>query len=197
MPKLLIASNNAGKLAEFRELLDGCGWEVVSPAEVGLVLDVAETGASYAANARIKAQAFAGASRLASLADDSGLEVDALNGEPGTLHHVKGWDGVNDAERITLLLDALKDVTGKRRTARYRVVIAVVLPDGRVIEEEGTCEGVIVNTPSGSGGFGYDPVFYLPSEKKTMAELTRAEKNQISHRAVAASKMRERLRALV
>jgi XTP/dITP diphosphohydrolase len=196
MPRLLIASNNPGKVAEFRELLAGSGWEVVAPADAGLSLDVDEAGASYAENARLKAHAFAVASGLAALADDSGLEVDALGGEPGALHHVRGWDGADNDERIRILLDALKDVPPQRRGARYRVVIAVVLPDGAALEAEGSCEGVIIDQPAGSGGFGYDPVFYLPERGKTMAELSRAEKNLISHRAVAARAIRERLREM-
>jgi XTP/dITP diphosphohydrolase len=199
VPRLLIATNNPGKVAEFRELLAGCGWQVVAPADIGLAVEVEETGRSYAANARLKAEAFRDASGLAALADDSGLEVDALNGEPGALHHERGWDpphAKDDAERIRLLLDALKDVPPERRAARYRAVIAVALPDGRLLQEDGACEGIIASAPSGEGGFGYDPVFYLPALGRTMAQLSRAEKNQISHRAVAAAKMRERLASL-
>jgi XTP/dITP diphosphohydrolase len=194
MPKLVIATSNAGKVEEFRELLDGCGWHVVAPADLGLDLDVAETGATYAENARLKAQAFARASGHAALADDSGLEVDALNGEPGALHHVKGWDGRDQDERIQLLLDALKDVPPERRTGRFRAVIVVVLPDGRELEAEGTCEGVIAMAPAGENGFGYDPVFYLTDRALTMAQLSASEKNAVSHRAVAAARIREELR---
>src|SRR6266540_672520 len=120
MPQLLIASNRAGKALEFRELLAGSGWDIVAPADIGLTLDVDESGSTYAENARIKAEAFCAASGLASLADDSGLEVDALNGEPGALHHLHGWDGANQDERIAILLPALKDVPQAQRTARFR-----------------------------------------------------------------------------
>ncbi len=196
MPRLIIATGNAGKVDEFRELLDGCGWEVVAPSDLGLALDVEETGATYAENARLKAEAFRDASGLAALADDSGLEVDALNGDPGALHHRNGWDGRDQPERIRILLDALREVPPARRSGRFRSVIGVALPDGRYVEAEGACEGLIVATASGAGGFGYDPVFFLPPLGKTMAELTLQEKNRVSHRAVAAAKMRARLRAL-
>jgi XTP/dITP diphosphohydrolase len=195
-PKLIIASNNADKVEEFQDLLQGCGWQVISPWEVDVKLDVEETGQDYAANARLKAQAFSRASGLAALADDSGLEVDALNGEPGALHHVRGWDGANQDERIALLLEALKGVLAGRRSARFRAVLVVALPDGSFLEEEGVCEGVIAEAPAGTGGFGYDPVFVLPQEDRTMAELAATEKNRVSHRAVAANKLKPRLRAL-
>jgi XTP/dITP diphosphohydrolase len=195
--RLVIATGNAGKVDEFRALLGGCGWQIVPPAELGLELDVDETGATYAENARIKADAFMRASGLAALADDSGLEVDALNGEPGALHHVHGWDGRDQEERIAILLEALKDVPESKRTARFRAVITVVLPDSSVIEETGSCEGVITTAPGGAGGFGYDPVFLVPALGRTMAELTLEEKNRVSHRAVATARIRERLKAMV
>jgi XTP/dITP diphosphohydrolase len=196
-PKLIIATNNKDKVEEFRDLLQGCGWQVIAPAEAGVDLDVEESGQSYAENAGLKAQAFRSASGLAALADDSGLEVDALNGEPGPLHHVRGWDGANQDERIAVLLAAMKAVPAGSRSARFRAVLVVALPDGRLLQEEGTCEGVIAQAPMGTGGFGYDPVFVLPQQGRTMAELSGAEKNRVSHRAVAASRMRDRLRAEV
>jgi XTP/dITP diphosphohydrolase len=196
VPKLLIASSNPGKTIEFRELLAGCGWEILSPVDIGLTLDVEETGATYAENARLKAEAFCAASGLASLADDSGLEVDALNGEPGALHHLKGWDGLNDKERIDILLRAMKDVPEGRRTARFRSYMLLVTPTGERLETEGTREGVIATEATGSEGFGYDPVFYLPELGRTMAQLSRAEKNAVSHRGLAAALMRDRLAAL-
>jgi XTP/dITP diphosphohydrolase len=196
MPKLLIATNNAGKVTEFRELLAGCGWDMVAPADVGLTLDVEETGTTYAENARLKAEAFCAASGLASLADDSGLEVDALNGEPGALHHLHGWDGADQDERIVILLRALKDVPEGQRAARFRSVIVVAVPERGILETEGTCEGVIAYAPAGEGGFGYDPVFYMPELGRTMAQLSRAEKNEVSHRGRAAALMRDRLAAL-
>jgi XTP/dITP diphosphohydrolase len=196
LPRLLIATNNPGKVDEFRGILAGCGWDVVAPAELGISVDVEESGATYLENARLKARAFAEASGLAALADDSGLEVDALNGEPGALHHLHGWDGIDRDDRIAILLRAMKDVPPDRRGGRFRAVIVVVLPDGSAIDVEGTCEGLITEAPVGDGGFGYDPVFFLPQRGITMAQLSPEEKNAISHRAVAAAKIREQLRRL-
>ena len=195
-PDLLIATSNAGKVDEFRALLAGCGWRLVAPAELGLALDVAETGATYAVNARLKAAAFAQASGLPALADDSGLEVDALGGAPGPLHHTRGWDGRDQADRIRILLDALEDVPADQRGARFRAVIVVQMPDGRRLEAEGAREGVIAAAPAGAAGFGYDPVFLLPSLGRTIAELTLEEKNRLSHRAVAAAAIKARLHDL-
>jgi XTP/dITP diphosphohydrolase len=193
-PRLLIATNNPGKIDNFRALLADTGWDLVTPAEVGIDLEVDESGTSYAENARIKARAFVAASGLPSLADDSGLEVDALGGEPGPLHHLKGWDGADNDERIRILLEAMK---GKHeRSARFKAVIVVALPDGHELLSEGECAGVISETPRGHGGFGYDPVFLVPELGKTMAELAPAEKNRISHRARAAQAIRGRLREL-
>jgi XTP/dITP diphosphohydrolase len=195
-PNLVIATNNPGKVIEFHDLLQGCGWEVVAPADVGVSIDVDETGATYAENARLKAQAFCEASGLPAIADDSGLEVDALHGEPGPLHHLKGWDGNNDAERIQILLDALKDVPEGERTGRFFSVIVVALPDGSVIEEQGVVEGTIALAPVGTSGWGYDPLFVLPERGITMAQMSEQEKNRVSHRAIAFDKMRRRLQAM-
>jgi len=192
-PRLVIATNNAGKVIEFRDLLDGCGWEVVSPADVGVAIDVDETGATYADNARLKAQAFCKASGLPAIADDSGLEVDALGGEPGPLHHLKGWDGNNDVERVQILLDALKDVPEDKRSGRFFSVIVVAMPDGSVIEEQGVVEGTIAFAPVGDSGWGYDPVFLLPQRGVTMAQLSEQEKNRVSHRFIAFEKIKQRL----
>ena len=186
MPRLLIATNNAGKLAEYEVLLDGCGWELVAPAELGLRLSVEETGADYAANARTKAEAFSRASGLLTLADDSGLEVDALGGRPGLLSARYAGPNQTDEEGVELVLAQMKDVPPERRLARFRCVIALAEPDGGVRFVEGECPGVITNEPRGGFGFGYDPIFYLPQLGRTMAELTPDEKNAISHRADAA-----------
>ena len=194
--QLLIASNNADKVIEFRGLLQGSGWEVLAPSDLGLSVDVEETGTTYSENARIKAEAFCEASMLPALADDSGLEVDALHGEPGALHHLNGWDGTNQAERIQILLAALKDASPDERKGRYKAVLYVAFPDGSFLEEDGACEGVIIHEPTGVNGFGYDPVFFLPDLGITMAELPTEEKNRISHRAVAAHKLVPRLRLL-
>ena len=188
MPRLLIATNNAGKLGEYGALLEGCGWELVGPAQVRLQLSVDEPGPDYATNARIKAEAFAKASGLVTLADDSGLEVDALDGGPGPLSARYAGPNQTDREGVDLLLANMKDVPPERRQARFRCVIALADPAGPVELFEGECPGVIVKRPRGHRGFGYDPVFYLPEFGRTMAELTPDEKNAISHRARAAMK---------
>jgi XTP/dITP diphosphohydrolase len=126
MPNLLIASNNKGKIAEFQALLADCGWELVTPADIGLRLDVLESGQTYVENARIKARAFAETASMPALADDSGLEVDALGGEPGPLHHLRGWDGANNEERIQILLERMKGVSDRR--ARFDAVIVAAFP---------------------------------------------------------------------
>ena len=195
-PKLVIATNNPGKVAEFRDLLAGCGWQVLSPADAGVAIEVDENGSTYAENARIKAQAFCEATGLPAIADDSGLEVDALDGEPGPLHHVKGWDGEDNDERIQILMASLQSVPAEKRTGRFKSVIVVAMPDGREIEEQGLVEGAIAFEPSGSYGWGYDPVFLLPGRGITMAELPDMEKNRISHRGIAFAKIRDRLRKL-
>jgi XTP/dITP diphosphohydrolase len=196
LPRLVIATNNPGKVVEFRDLLEGCGWAVVAPADVGVSIDVDETGATYAENARIKAQAFCHASGLPAIADDSGLEVDALGGDPGPLHHLNGWDGSDNTERIQILLDAMKDVPAGERAGRFFSVIVVALPDGSVIEEQGVVEGTITFAPVGTSGWGYDPVFLLPERGVTMAQMSEQDKNRVSHRAIAFGRIRQRLQAM-
>jgi len=190
MPRLLLATNNAGKVAELRHILDGCGWEVVTPAEIGLSLEVEEDGPTYEANATKKALQYAEASGLTSLADDSGLEVDALGGRPGVQSARYAGADRTDAERVAKLLEELRGVPDETRTARFRAVIAIADPQGRVETAEGTVEGRIAHEPRGESGFGYDPVFLLPERGLTMAELPPDEKHAISHRGVAARKAR-------
>lgn len=215
MNKLLIATNNTGKVEELRDLLAGVNVELVTPAQIGLDLDVLEDGLTYAENAAKKAFAFADASRLISLADDSGLEVDALDGEPGLYSARYGSpDGnrLSDAERRKYLISKLQDKP-RPWTARFRAVIAIALPANvtlseakglgespaerlrspengsfRVIITEGICEGEIIPEERGTGGFGYDPIFLLTDLGKTMAELSMDEKNRLSHRARAVMK---------
>ena len=190
MPHLLLATNNAGKLSELRELLAGVPFELVSPADIGLTLQVAETGRTYATNARLKAQAFAKASGLLTLADDSGLEVGALGGAPGVLSARYAGEGATDKMRVAFLLDKLKSVPVKERHARFRCVIAIANPDGVTKLVSGSCRGVIALEPSGKHGFGYDPIFYFPKLGKTMAQLSPDIKNVISHRARATRRAR-------
>jgi len=197
LPILLIATNNRGKVAEYRQLLEGCGWEIVTPADIGLRLDVDEDGDGYAANARLKAEAFANSSGLLALADDSGLEVDALDGRPGPLSARYAGVGQTDAEGVALLLHELRDIPPERRTARFRCVIALAAPGGEVLYCEGECPGVIASEPQGDNGFGYDPVFYLPERGVTIAQLPPDEKNAISHRGRAARKACDLLKEML
>lgn len=186
--ELLLATNNPGKVREYTELLAGTGFCLVTPADKGLEIDPAETGQTFAENAVIKAEALATASGLVTLADDSGLEVDALDGAPGVRSARYAGDGATDADRNALLLKNLKDVGAARRTARFRCAIAIAGGGYSTRVVEGTVEGVIASEPQGSGGFGYDPIFYLPELGRTMAESTPQEKNSLSHRARAAAK---------
>lgn len=185
MPRILVATNNAGKLEELHALLLPAGWTPVHPAGLGLALEVAETGTTYAENAALKATAFARAAQLIALADDSGLEVDALDGRPGIYSARYGGAGTPPAEQIRLLLGELDGVAEPRRTARFRSVVVIATPDGQRWQAEGVVEGRIARDPHGANGFGYDPIFLLPELGRTMAELSDTEKNAISHRARA------------
>jgi XTP/dITP diphosphohydrolase len=191
--RLLIATGNAGKKREFARLLATLAVEVVGLDDLGLANDVEESGATFAENALLKARAYAARSGLLTLADDSGLEVDALGGAPGVQSARYGGPGLDDRGRYELLLANLRAVPDERRTARFRCTIALVAPNGREATAEGACEGRIVHAPRGEHGFGYDPVFWVVSEGCTMAELPPERKNVISHRAEAA---REALRIL-
>ena len=191
--KLLLATTNQGKLREYRRLFADLPLELLSPADAGIALEVAEDADTFAGNARLKAAAFARESGLPTLADDSGLEVDALGGEPGTRSARYAGDDATDAERLSFLLGKMKDVPWEKRSARFRCAIALVLPDGNVRYTDGTAEGIIALTPRGENGFGYDPVFYLPSRERTMAEITAEEKDRISHRGEAARRAHDML----
>ena len=193
--KLLLATNNKAKMREYKSLLHGLPYEVVTLAEQGITTVVDEAGESLEENARLKATAIAAESQLLSLADDSGLEVDALGGEPGPLSARYAGEGASDIERINYLLARLKDVPEEKRTARFRCVIAIATPDEEIKICSGECRGFITLAPRGEQGFGYDPVFYLPELGKTMAELPLELKNQVSHRGQAARKARELLKS--
>jgi XTP/dITP diphosphohydrolase len=181
--RLLIATHNAGKELEYRELLAQLGARICFPDDLGIHLNVREDGVTYAQNARKKATRYTDASGMVTLADDSGLEVDALDGAPGV--HSARYTAGDDAHRIDTLLHDLHGVPWEERTARFRCVIVMVTPGARTYEAEGTCEGIIKLEPEGDGGFGYDPIFYLPQFERTLAQLPPQEKNQISHRARA------------
>ena len=194
--KLLLATNNKAKVREYKNLLQGIPYEIVTLAEQGITTVVDESGDSLEENARLKATALAAESRLLSLADDSGLEVDALGGEPGPLSARYAGEGASDLERINYLLSRLKGVPREKRTARFRCVIAIATPDKTVELCSGECRGFITLEPTGDQGFGYDPIFYLPELGKTMAELPLELKNQVSHRGQAARKAKELLMKL-
>lgn len=188
MKKLLIATNNPGKLAEYRQLLMELPIELTWPAAEGIDLEVEETGETFEENAVLKARTLANVSGLPTLADDSGLEVMALGGEPGIRSSRYAGPDADDVDRYQKLLRNLADVPWERRQARFRCVIAIATPQGIVKIVEGSITGRIAFEPRGEHGFGYDPVFYLPDLGKTMAELPGDIKNQISHRADAARK---------
>ena len=193
--RLLIATNNAHKVAEFRRLLDNDALDLVTPADLGLDLDVDETGDTFEENARIKARAFRDASGLPALADDSGIEVDALDGRPGVRSARYGGPGLDDEGRVRLLLRELDGLPPERRACRYRVVLVLAWPGGREQLAEGVCEGAVAEEPSGANGFGYDPVFHIPALGKTVAELAPSEKDALSHRAQAARRIAPLLQA--
>ena len=190
---VLLATSNPGKLRELRSLLAPVALK--TPPELDLVLEVNESGQTFAENAEIKARAFTRAASMVALADDSGLEVDALGGEPGVHSARYGGADLDDVGRLELLLHNLREVTEfSQRSARFKCCMVVTFPDGRCWDTTGVCEGFIAQAPSGASGFGYDPIFYLPDHQKTMAEIPTAEKNRISHRAKAAREMASLLR---
>ena len=185
MNKLLIATNNQGKVLELQELLNGSGIEFVTPAQINLQIEVKEDGSTYHENAGKKAIAFAQASGLISLADDSGLEVEALDGAPGLQSaRYSPKPGAKDKDRRDFLLENLKDKPRPWK-AHFHATIAVAKPNGEIEFSEGNCYGEIIPEERGTGGFGYDPIFFMPEQGKTMAELEVDEKNRLSHRARA------------
>ena len=196
MPRLLIATNNKGKVLELRALLQDLRAELVTPADVGLRLQVTEDGITYAENARAKALAFAEASGLISLADDSGLEVQVLDGAPG-LHSARylAKPGATDAERRSFLLRNLGDKP-RPWLAKFRSAVAIAVPGAGVQLAEGHCDGEIVSDERGTGGFGYDRIFYIAAVGQTMAELSLEAKNRLSHRAQAVIRARPILEQL-
>ena len=181
--KLVLASKNPKKLKEMNEILSGMGVEVCPQADVGIDIDVEETGSTFEENSLLKAKAVVEASGLPAIADDSGLCVDALNGAPGVYSARYGGEGLDDAGRYRLLLSSMP--MGQARTAKFVSVITCCFPNGDVLTARGECPGTIAFAPMGEGGFGYDPVFFLPKLKKTFAQLSPEEKNAISHRGRA------------
>ena len=190
--KVVLASHNKNKLREMQEILGALGVEVVLQSELGLDLEPEENGETFAENALIKARAVMEASGLPAIADDSGLCVDALQGAPGVYSARYGGEGLNDQQRYELVL---RGVAGQfPRTCRFQCAIACCFPEGAVLTAEGKCEGTVAFTPMGEGGFGYDPIFFVPGLKKTFAQLNAEEKNAISHRGKALSAFAEKLK---
>lgn len=191
--KFVLATHNPKKLEELRDILSGLGVEVVSPAGVGVDIEVEETGTTFAENAMLKAQAISAAAKLPAIADDSGLCVDALNGGPGVYSARYGGEGLDDRTRCMLLLNNMRGQT--TRAAHFACAIACVFPDGETLTAEGRCDGAISFAPIGTGGFGYDPVFLVPDKGKTFGQLTPEEKHAISHRGKALKEFAEKLAA--
>ena len=196
MPKLLLATFNPGKIREYRFLLDALGYQITTLAEEGIVKTVIESGSNYEQNARLKALAYAKLSQFTALADDSGLEVDALNGEPGIKSARFAGESASDVDKVNLLLARLKNTPWEKRTARFKCVIAIASPRGRVELCYGECHGMIALQAKGENGFGYDPIFFFPEMGKTMSELPFEIENQVSHRAQASQKARQVLQQL-
>ncbi|MCI0396981.1 MAG: RdgB/HAM1 family non-canonical purine NTP pyrophosphatase [Chloroflexi bacterium] len=192
-----MATRNTGKVAELADLLRDLDVAWLSLDEAGVAFEVEETGETFEENAVLKATTYAGATGLLTLADDSGLEVDALGGRPGVYTARYGGAGLTSIQRYERLLQELAGVPWKRRTARFRCMIALAGPDGLIGTAAGVCEGRIAWEPAGSGGFGYDPVFYLPDQGLTMAQLPAEEKHKISHRGRAVAAVAPLLRRAV
>ncbi|MBO4954220.1 MAG: XTP/dITP diphosphatase [Clostridia bacterium] len=192
---IVFASNNQGKVREVRAMLEGSDIRIHSLADLELHIDVVEDGHSFIENALIKASTIAGLLKRPVLADDSGLEVDALGGAPGVYSARYGGPGLKDEERLQLLLDEMKDVPDAKRTARFVCVMALVDPDGTNLTARGTVEGSIIHEAQGNGGFGYDPAFLPRGYQDTFGILPAETKNRISHRSMALLKMKKLLEA--
>ena len=190
MTKLVLASKNPKKLVEMNDILSHLGVEVCSEAEAGVDVEVEETGTTFEENSLLKARAVMEASGMPAIADDSGLCVDALGGAPGVYSARYGGPGLDDEGRYRLLLENMR---GQPRAAKFVSVITCCFPNGDVLTTRGECPGTIAFAPMGEGGFGYDPVFFIPSLKKTFAQLTPEEKNAVSHRGAALRAFREKL----
>jgi len=192
--KILLGSNNPNKLQELKNILSALGVEVLLAADVGVHCDVTEDGKSLSENAAKKALAYARASGLPAVADDSGLEVDALGGEPGVRSARYASQTCDYKKNNDKLLERMKSVPDGKRQARFRCVIALAHPEkGVLFTVEGSVRGIILKTPRGSGGFGYDPLFFYPPASKTFAEMLSKEKNSVSHRSRALMKLKEKL----
>jgi XTP/dITP diphosphohydrolase len=188
--RLLVATHNQGKVAEFRRMLSLDGIEIVGLADLGIHAEIAETGETFSENASLKARGYAGVSGLPTLADDSGLIVDYLNGRPGVQSARYAGEGVSDLERMEKVLSEMSDATNEQCSARFNCVICVADKNGNIVAEvEGLCEGMIVGAPRGSNGFGYDPIFQPMGFDETFGELGANIKDSISHRSRAIAKI--------
>ena len=187
--QLFLATTNTGKIQEFKLLLKESNYSLVTPKETGVNLAVEENGNSFKENALIKAKAYSIATNYLCLADDSGIEIDALNGMPGICSARYGGPDLTDKDRVNLVLSKMRDVPWSLRTARFRTSLALAWPEGENAVYEGVLEGVIGFESKGTNGFGYDPIFFLPSLQSTVGELTNIQKAQISHRSIAVSKL--------
>ncbi len=194
MSRIVFATGNAGKMREIRAILADLGMEILSMKEAGITLDIEENGATYEENALIKARAVAENTDAIVLADDSGLEIDYLNKEPGVFSARYMGEDTPYSVKNANLISRLDGVADEKRTARFVCAIAAVLPDGRELTTRATIEGRIGYEEKGEGGFGYDPILYVPEMGKTTAEMTAEEKNRISHRGKALELMKEELR---
>lgn len=195
MMKVVLASKNAHKLKEISKITEKFDMELVLESQVGVDIDVEETGSTFEENSFIKAEAVMKATGLPALADDSGIAVDALNGEPGIYSARYGFDqSLDDWGRLELLLKNTEQVPDGSRQAQFVCVITLVTPEGQVIQARGEAHGELLRQPAGEGGFGYDPIFYYPPLGKSFAELSPEEKNQVSHRAQALKLFYEKLK---
>ena len=189
--RFVLATHNPGKLREMGEILKDFGIEVVSPKDLGITVDVEETGSTFAENAMLKAKAICKAADLPAIADDSGLCVDALNGAPGVYSARYGGEGLDDRGRYMLLLSSLRGAP--TRAAHFACAVACAFPNGDTLTADGRCDGSIAYAPLGEVGFGYDPVFLLPGTGKTFGQLTQEEKSAVSHRGRALREFSEKL----
>ena len=193
--KVVLASKNQHKLIEIGKIMEKLDIQLVLQSELGVDIDVEENGTTFEENSLIKAKAVMEATGLPALADDSGIAVDALNGEPGIYSARYGFDPtLDDWGRLLLLLKNTENVPDDKRQAQFVCVITLVMPDGRVVQARGEAHGMLLREAAGQGGFGYDPIFYYPPLGRTFAEISPEEKNAVSHRAVALKLMYEKLK---
>lgn len=194
MRDIVVATANRNKVREIKEIMAGLPYNILSMSDAGIDVAIEETGGTFEENARIKAHTLRQMTGAMVLADDSGLEVDFLNGAPGVYSARFAGSNATYSEKIKKLLDMLDGVPAEKRTARFVCAAILIMPDGREICARGTCEGYIALEPSGTNGFGYDPVFYYPPAGKTLAQMTEEEKNRVSHRGKAMRDLAESLK---